>query len=236
MSNADRRRALDELYGLLDQLREAVDGARTLRDCTAKDGWPEHGVYFFFERGETRQGSDTPRVVRVGTHALTATSSTTLWSRLRAHRGTLGGSRPGGGNHRGSIFRLHVGVALIEQGGFDDEARTWGRGSSAPRDVRDAEVDLERRVSDVIGAMDVLWLDVPDRHDRASIERGCIGLLSNRNRPAIDPPGPAWLGHLTGRDEISQSGLWNVQHVDADPAPDVLGQVAAAFERSRRRG
>ena len=78
--------------------------------------WPARGVYFFFEDGEARSTSGTgPRVVRIGTHALTAKSSTTLWNRLAQHRGVVG---TGGGNHRGSIFRLLVGEALLRRRGL----------------------------------------------------------------------------------------------------------------------
>lgn len=227
---------LDDFYRLLDQLRTNVGGARQLGTCTAKDGWPDRGVYFFFEDGEIRADAVTRRVVRVGTHALTETSSTTLWSRLRAHRGTVGGSRPGGGNHRGSIFRLHVGTALIARGDLDDVPETWGQGSSARGAVRDAEYALERRVSDVIGGMDVLWLEVPDRHHRDAIERGCIGLLSDWHREPIDPASAQWLGRLADRPEIPGSGLWNVHHVDAAPDPSVLDLVEAAVRRTGASG
>jgi hypothetical protein len=55
-------------------------------------------VYFFREAGETRCDSGNgPRIVRVGTHALKAGSSTKLWTRLSQHRG----KSAGGGNHRG---------------------------------------------------------------------------------------------------------------------------------------
>jgi hypothetical protein len=101
----------DRFYSPLATLTEKV-GRPRLRDCTAADRWPSDGVYFFFEDGETRTDARTPRVVRVGTHALTEQSRTTLWARLRQHRGTLAGQNPGGGDHRGSIFRMHVGTAL----------------------------------------------------------------------------------------------------------------------------
>ncbi|HTV26286.1 MAG TPA: hypothetical protein VMF32_00715 [Xanthobacteraceae bacterium] len=94
-------------YDLLARLEEKIGGARVLSDCSGRMNWPQRGVYFFFEPGELR--SDTgngPRVVRVGTHALTDTSRTTLWKRLSQHRGT---GNAGGGNHRGSIFRLLIG-------------------------------------------------------------------------------------------------------------------------------
>ena len=101
---------MDRFYGLLEALRDSLGGYRRLADCNGKMGWPVGGVDYFFEDGEMRR--DIPemrRVVRVGTHALTATSNTTLWSRLKQHKG----SGHGGGNHRGSIFRAHIGTALI---------------------------------------------------------------------------------------------------------------------------
>jgi hypothetical protein len=90
---------LERFYELIDRLRSATRGPRLLRDCSKTTGWPTHGVYFFFEDGEQREVGG-PRIVRVGTHALSAGSKTTLWNRLSAHHGTVGGSRAGGGNHR----------------------------------------------------------------------------------------------------------------------------------------
>jgi hypothetical protein len=65
-----RRDDTDRFYDLLGALAKSVDGPRLLRECTGRSGWPSHGVYFFFEPGQTRQDSDEPRCVRVGTHAL----------------------------------------------------------------------------------------------------------------------------------------------------------------------
>lgn len=224
----DRRETLDEFYDLLAQLTTNVDGPRLLGSCTGRDVWPSHGVYFFFEPGELREDDRTPRVVRVGTHALTATSKTKLWDRLRTHRGRVAGRNPGGGNHRASIFRLHVGTALIDRyGSFPGAAETWGKGSSVPRDIRDREIALEQAVSRHIGAMPVLWLAVPDRHARATIEQSCIALLSNRDRLTIDPPSTNWLGHHAGREALRASGLWNVNHVDDVPSRNGLEQLAA---------
>jgi hypothetical protein len=58
---------------------------------TGRDGWPRHGVYFFFEDGQTR-ADGSGRMVRVGTHALRPTDKTTLWGRLRQYRGRTGGA------------------------------------------------------------------------------------------------------------------------------------------------
>ena len=120
-------------YGLLDQFAAAVGGPHTLASCNGRFAWPRRGIYFFFESGETRtHGVDGARVVRVGTHALTAGSSSTLWGRLSQHRGQ---AKSGGGNHRGSIFRLIVGASLIERKSYCFP--TWGQGSSGlyPRRV-----------------------------------------------------------------------------------------------------
>ena len=93
-------------YELLSRLAAALGGCRRLADCNGRMDWPQRGVYFFFEPGESRSLSGTGnRVVRVGTHALKDGSCATLWQRLSHHRGNAKGD---GGNHRGSIFRLLV--------------------------------------------------------------------------------------------------------------------------------
>lgn len=212
---------LNRFYELLTPLESRLGGARKLADCDGRMDWPTRGVYFFFEPGEVRAESrPAPRVVRVGTHALTSRSGTTLWNRLSQHRGL---ASTGGGNHRGSIFRLLVGKALMAREP-DSTVTTWARGSSAPRHVRDAEQELERRVSRVIRDMPVLWLEVDDppgpTSRRRYIERNAIALLSNYDRAPLDPPSGDWLGSYCPHEKVRQSGSWNQQHVDEtyDPA------------------
>ena len=219
-----RQLLLDEFYDRLDELADRIGGPRTLAECDGRLGWPQRGVYFFYEPGEYRQDGTRPRVVRVGTHALRPSGST-LWKRLAAHRGTSGGSLAGGGNHRGSIFRLHVGEALLATGQFPPQiAATWGKGSTAPSEIRRAEQPLEYAVSTYIRAMPFLWVEVDDPptpgSDRGIIETGAIAVLSNYARPPIDAPSSGWLGHHSTRAAIRESGLWNVNHVrdDADRA------------------
>lgn len=169
-------------------------------------------VYFFFEDGETR-ADGSPRVVRIGTHALTVGGQSSLWTRLKAHRGHIRGGMPGGGNHRGSIFRHHVGSALLARDGWPVEVHTSWQDRKATRDARPAEYPLERAVSDHIGAMPLLWLEVPDRLLRADIERNSIGLLSCR-QGGVDQPSPEWLGRYADIEKVRSSGLWNVNYVD----------------------
>ena len=222
-------------YELLDEVRGKAS-ERRLCECAGRMGWPSRGVYFFFEGGEARSNSGTgPRVVRIGTHALTATSSTTLWKRLSQHRGV---SSTGGGNHRGSIFRLLVGEALLRRAGTD--CSSWGRkqdlGAAAallglPREaVQAQEAGLERQVSQTIGAMPFTWVRIDDPpgpgSERGYIERNSIALLSNAGKDAIDPPSAGWLGHHSGRGPVRASGLWNNNHVDETYDSGFLDRLA----------
>lgn len=218
----DRLEHLRRFYSILDALSQKLGGARTLLNCTGRMAWPSRGVYFFQEHGEDRAESGLgARVVRVGTHALKEESGTSLWNRLSQHKGQ---SKSGGGNHRGSIFRLLVGTALIAK--YNRNYLTWGQGSSAQRDTRQAEQPLENLVSTHIGGMPFLWIAIEDEPGptslRGYIERNSIALLSHFNREAFDPPSKHWLGHYCQRDRVRGSGLWNQNHVSADYEPRFL--------------
>ena len=224
---------LTRLYTLLDGLREQQGGYRTLAAYTGRMDWPARGLYFFFEPGEVRAGGQTLRVVRVGTHAVSRGSKVTLWQRLAMHKGTQDG-----GSHHRSVFRRHVGGALLTRGGFPAGiADTWGRGSSSGSDeVRAVERPLERAVSAYIGAMPFLVLGADDKPGPASvrgyIERNAIGLLSTAGLE-LDPPSPAWLGRDCPHPAIRSSGLWNVDHVGEACDPAFLDRFGALVDASR---
>jgi hypothetical protein len=226
--------AHERLYEMLDDLRERSGGFRYLRDCDGRIPWPQRGVYFFFEDGERRARGDNLRVTRVGTHALTSRSRTTLWNRLAQHRGHVNGTYEGGGNHRGSVFRHHVGEALIARGEWTGPERlTWSDRKSAPAEVRADELELERAVSRYIGGLPFLWVAVDDdagpESDRGTIEAGSIALLSNHRHP-LDRPSSTWLGLDAQRSSIRESGLWNVRHVDDEPTVGFLPVLALHVE------
>lgn len=172
--------------------------------------------------------------MRVGTHALKTGSGTKLWTRLSQHKGT---ARSGGGNHRGSIFRLIVGVALIDRDVH--ECPTWDNGSSAPREIRLSEGPLERAVSKVIGATPFLWVAIDDEPGpdslRGYVERNTIALLSNYDKEPLDPSSQNWLGRFCNRERVRTSGLWNQNHVDEryDPAfLDTLDRLICDMEKT----
>jgi hypothetical protein len=221
---------VDQFYQLLYELSDRLGGPRQLGQCHGRMGWPKRGVYFFFEPGETRPDG-TPRVVRVGTHAIDKeTNKGRLWTRLRQHRGQVGGRRPGGGNHRVSIFRQHVGASLLSRDpelAADPGLAFWGhKGPSLPPWAKVGEAPHEQRVSRHIGLMPFLWLPLDDdpgpNSDRGRIESGSIALLSTLANPFADPPSPTWLGHHSPNLNVAGSGLWNDRHVLETPTPQVL--------------
>jgi hypothetical protein len=205
------------------RLERGLGGGRRLGGARGGDGWPRRGVYLVLDPREVAADGGR-RVVRVGTHALHAGSASTLWGRLRTHRGTAAG----GGHHRASVFRRHVGAALLAAHPGLPRVPTWGRGAAAGREVPDAEAAHERPVSEYLGELVVLWLDVDDAPGaqglRGRVERGAVALLAAHAR-RHGAAGPDWLGRHADRAAIRASGLWNVNHV-GDPLdaalPDLL--------------
>ena len=245
---APMRRLVDieRFYTLLDRLTQRVGGTRTLADLGRFRDWPKRGVYFFFEPSELRTESRSgPRVVRIGTHALSAGSRSTLAQRLGQHRGSSGGS----GNHRSSIFRQLVGQALLARGSLP-ECPSWGvKGSAADASaclaidrerMANAESPVEKAVSVYLGSMPFLWVGVDDEPVpgslRGFIERNAIGLLSNYGRIAIDPASPGWLGYASNRARVSASGLWNQRYVDETHDPAFLDAFELMIARSGGHG
>jgi hypothetical protein len=159
----------------------------------------------------------------------------TLRQRLGQHRGGLSG----GGNHRGSIFRLLVGQALLAKGDLPG-CTSWGvKGTAADASaslgidrekLASAEAPVEQAVSAYLGTLPFLWVSADDEPSpdslRGVIERNAIGLLSNYGRAVFDPPSADWLGHFSNRARVRGSGLWNQRHVDETYDPTFLN----AFE------
>ena len=240
----DRTADTLRFYALHARLKEHTGGYRYLATCDGRMNWPRRGVYFFFEDGEGRSKPNRGlRVVRIGTHALKAASQSSLWDRLSQHRGS---SRSGTGNHRGSIFRLIVGVALARRGDTPLPP-SWGVGSDASaaarqlgvdrETVKREEADLERRASEHIGHMPFLWLCVDDPPGPASlrgvIERNAIALLSHAPGPAVDPPSNRWLGAFSDRQRVRESGLWNNRHVAESHDSSFLDAIGTLVTRWR---
>jgi hypothetical protein len=200
---------------------------------------PTKGVYIFFDPSEnsifqTKYG----RVVRIGTHGVSIGSRSTLRSRLRAHFGT----GTGGGNHRASVFRLHVGQAIAEAEGITALFPNWAVGESAGKETTNSESALELKVSKYIRAMYCAVIPVDDESSvsslRAQLERYLITLFTEHHI-YIDTPEKNWLGCLSVKPSIAKSGLWNIRHVGdqiegplIESADDLFTQSAHELIRS----
>lgn len=227
---------LEQMYAAL---REQAGGPLTPQRLPSlaevlEGSLPTRGIYFFFEDSEQRSGRTELRVTRVGTHAVSRGAASTLRSRLRTHAGTAALA----GSHRSSIFRLHVGGALL----LADPTRvpSWGNGSGGTADAatRASEAELERDVSRRLREMRVVLVSVNDepsaQSDRAYIERNAIGLVSTIGH-RLDPPSPQWLGNSSRRAEIREHGMWNLDHLEYSAHPDfarVFGDYVRAHDQS----
>jgi hypothetical protein len=214
---------IKRFYEILAELETVLGGKRVLEDCRGGSLFPLTGMYFFYEPGEERAESGNGlRVVRIGTHAVSRGSKTTLWQRLSQHKGV---QRTGGGNHRGSIFRLLLGQSIMRRQPHLHSA-TWGVGSSASAGIRNLELDLELAVSSYLRKMPFLWLAVEGESSpnnlRSYLERNSIGLLSNLNKEVLDMPSQKWLGLSCPDRVVRECGLWNRNHTDSTHEPKFL--------------
>ena len=178
---------LNKFYELINKLEkfESIDEFLKSEQKYSK------GVYFFFDPAE-KINNGYNRIIRVGSHGLSGKSNSTLKGRLRQHKGFLNG----GGNRRVSVFRRHVGNAIIKKENFDENQ------------VRD-EV-LEKMISDYINSLPLAVLLFEDDADKRRIfEKNSIRILSN----CSENFNKDWLGSFSIDEKISKSGLWNIQHV-----------------------
>jgi IS5 family transposase len=208
-SNPERLADYLKFYSLLNRLQEGRDSI-PFSKVQGKQ-FAKAGVYFFSDKVEMTRFNFTVanRLVRIGTHGVSKGSKSLLWQRLRTHRGNDDGT----GSHRSSIFRLHVGKAMLAL--QREENATWGQGSTAGKDIRDAEELIESKVSAYLGDLTVTHLPILDAasadSDRSYIEMNSISLLTGGG--ALDVPSPHWLGNSSPTAQIRESGLWNVNYV-----------------------
>lgn len=56
--------------------------------------------------------------------------------------------------------------------------------------------------------------------------------MSNFRKDALDRRDDSWLGKDSPRRKISDSGIWNINHVEEDYDPAFLDRVAEAVEKT----
>ncbi|MEZ0606179.1 DUF6884 domain-containing protein [Paraburkholderia sp. IW21] len=218
-----RVRDLKKLYAIIDDARTM--GLTFKFSNFSQARIPKRGVYVFLDPREQNFTKSGPRIVRIGTHAVSLESKSTLRTRLRSHFGQVDGA----GNHRGSIFRLHVGRALLDSDELQRQYKTWGEGQHASAEVRENEVDHERKVSRYLSDLEVFVIPIDDEPSkdslRAHFETQLIALCTE-NFEVIEKPSTNWLGRHSPMAPIVRSGLWNLRDVAKRYKPDDLGSIS----------
>ena len=229
----DRADAIRAMYKIFEDVVETAS-LPSLRDAL-QGPIPAQGVYFFFDPDEhSRFSLKIPRLVRIGTHGVSVGSKATLRDRLRAHLGTGDGF----GNHRSSVFRLHIGEALIRRGDLRSKYPQWGKGQNADKDVREQEKPLEQLVSEYISKLKVVTVQVIDKSTklsaRSTIERLSIALFTEDFLPVEESSGD-WLGAHSRHEVIATSGLWNIREVGTKADAKVLSLLQSRISSSLKR-
>lgn len=215
-----KRKMLQAVYAALQELLATPGRLQRFADCKGGAEWPSAGLYLFTDTTEPRLFDPaSPKIVRIGTHGVSEGSVSTLWQRLKAHKGDLGGL----GNHRTSIFRLHVGTALIAHHGW--QCPSWGSPARPSADELKTEAEVERAVSAYIGELHVSVLPITDqaskRSDRAYVEQNLIAIMSGLPGP-VECAAEGWLGFQCSNPAVGRSSLWNVNHTEERFDPSFL--------------
>jgi hypothetical protein len=176
---------------------------------------PDNGIYFFYEVGESNvDGYD--RLVRIGTHR----SDGKLKSRVRQHYS---------GNRNSSVFRKHLGGAIINRD-CPDEIRLgkWlNKGEPAP-------AGIESRVSEILEQnFYYSCIEIKDKKERLELEEGLIALFAGE---VPEKASPDWLGNYAVSENIKNSSLWNSEHTAGNILTNKqLGRFCELVEESSLR-
>lgn len=176
---------IESIYSLLEKL--------AIFDYSYEsNNLPKNGIYFFYEDGEKCEinGVVTDRIVRVGTHQ----ADDRFRDRIRNHYR---------GNKNSSVFRTHVGSAIINRDEIVNvNINEW------MKHMTPTNKNIEELINEVFKEkFRFRCISVQSKDERLYMEERLIATLSRWNYP----PSNRWLGHFAEREEIRSSGLWNVK-------------------------
>ena len=210
------------LYVLIDKLYSG-----NFNHTTPRSEIPENGIYLFFENGEriVIDGILYNRIVRIGTHR----KDGNFPGRIRQHYGNKGNLK---GSKKGSVFRLHLGGAIMRKQNPDDPRLPDWLKHMGPNDA-----NIEEEVSRTLRSnFSFICFPVETKEERLILESGLISLLAQY---PMATPSPQWLGQHSAQPIIRSTGLWNTQETGKQPLDDYqLARVASymeLFSRGRAR-
>ena len=166
----------------------------------------KNGIYLLFEEGEKYHEFD--RIVRVGSHP----SQDRFYKRLMDHFNN---------NHRKSIVRKHIGRCFLQKEN-DPYIHIWDytnsevvKGSPGEIQVNKAkENELENRISKYMNKFSICVIpNLNNTEIRMNLEMKLIATLNLSSNEFISSN---WLGKYHPDQKISTSGLWNIQHLNAE--------------------
>lgn len=166
---------------------------------------PENGVYIFFELGEEviPQGNVVDRIVRIGAHI----KDYRFRGRIRQHYGYKNSLK---GNKNGSVFRKHVGGALLRKANPQDPRLKDWLTQDGP-----SFIEVEEMVSSILREnFTFSCIRVDDKEERLNLERALIAQFA---KYPLGSPSKDWLGLNADSEKVRKCGLWNSQHIDKEP-------------------
>lgn len=171
---------------------------------TPLEDLPRSGLYVVFEPAEIVRwrAKMVSRPVRVGINTVDGR----LRQRMSKH---YGNPNAPGGERRQSVFRRHVGGALLRKENPENpQLEHWlGGHGQFP--------DLEARVSTWLREHTCFrCIRVDSAEERCDLEKGLIALFAQL---PLGKPSAEWLGRHAANSNVRESGLWNSDHVDGEP-------------------
>lgn len=209
---------------LCQWLNEQLEQLPLLKFPFKLEQLPENGIYFFYENGEIwGHGGDKLRIVRIGTH-----KDGNFRSRLKEHflldrtKMNFDTTKPKPSDR--SIFRKNIGRALLNKD-KDDYLKIWetdftirkNRGKYGYlRNVQkeiEAESEITRILREDFSFRFILVDDQMKRMGNEGLESSLIGTVAHCE---LCRPSSNWLGNHSPKEQIKESGLWLVQHLNAN--------------------
>jgi len=190
VNRMDVAEACKQIHEILDVL---------LRWYKPSNSLPTNGIYFFYEEGELSAHNGKQRIVRVGTHG----QSRTLKQRL--------GNDHYNGNREGSVFRKHLGTALLKRTGAPDtRISEWRKKRKKSPHWKEFE-GTEREVDETLRSRFFFRvIDIDNVDERQMFEEKIIATIS---ACPVCRPSEKWLGNFAWSEKVRRSGIWNSNFV-----------------------